>query len=604
MRLKLRKHYNRKKYSLSFYRLVSLELAVVVVWHFRIVFFLGPFLIFGCWYYVILLGNIKKNLLRLCFLSSQWQLIFLFRFPRLSNAISMKIKSLIPFLKKDKPRAAAGRPAVNGTAGTPTPTPNSGSSKSSSHSKSTTAKHAPKHPPKHKGQQFSNQGLNVNAPRPDNASIDHPTVPDRPWIHIGQPLPPPMPCLVYPTSAAAGPPTPPSRTSSSGGSSGNTGENLPTRNRFAVFSVMSYNVLSQQFTSKIKHCPPQVLKQHYREQLAVGEIRRLSPDVVCLQEVTGASYDETWLPALQASGYDGIFKQKSIAAKMSPPHGDLVDGCAIFYKHDQLELLDDAALEYDTMATVFNPSTANREENGDDADDDGYVNDTDQEFLTSPDTRKRVSTRENVGLIAIFRHLDTYERLILANTHLYWNPKYADVKTIQACLLAEAVEHLARRYQSSTSSSRNNHIATPIIICGDFNSPPGPGSSLYSVYSGAATLADLAKHEASDMHGRQYGRFTDPDVKWNCAKQLALRSAYEAPITGAQLIPFTTYSPDYRGITDYIWYSTPTLAVEDVLGPVHSEYLNGVPGFPSKHYPSDHISIMVRFKLRLSNSYY
>lgn len=487
----------------------------------------------------------------------------------------MKLKSLIPFVKekKKKKTESPAEPASkhtpkpdSGTTSSSTPIASGGvpsdssipptPSASSKPWRTRTIKHNnPTHPPKHKGQELSNQNsvlASANGHVSPSSSKAH--LPIREWITVGHPLPPPLPCLVYPTHNASAP----------------TKDDDPDL-RASTFTVMSYNVLSPNREHEFAYCG--VLKTGARERMALAEIRLLSPDIVCLQEVTGARYVETWMPSLRASGYESIYKQKSSEAKLHPPANTRVEGCAIFYKKDHFTLLDERRINYDSPEP----------------------DDTDPHLHSSKDTHTRLATKDDIGIIAVLRHFESFERVIVANTQLTHDPKLQDVKIIQGCLLAEAVENIAKEYQNYASTSRDNKLATPIIICGDFNTIPS--SSLYQVYSGDTTLDTLLKKRTSYLHDRSYGRFTDHDFKWNSTRRLDLQSAYTSSNTGDQRIPFTLFTPQSRQVSDYIWYSKPTLAVDSVLGPVAHEYLT-VAGFPSEHFPSSHISIMVRFKLR------
>ena len=71
--------------------------------------------------------------------------------------------------------------------------------------------------------------------------------------------------------------------------------------------------------------------------------------------------------------------------------------------------------------------------------------------------------RGNVGLICLLKHIESGKEIIVANTHLHWNPKYDYVKYAQSFWL-----------QLKISKFMENHNATkaPVIICGDFNSKP------------------------------------------------------------------------------------------------------------------------------------
>jgi CCR4-NOT transcription complex subunit 6 len=63
-------------------------------------------------------------------------------------------------------------------------------------------------------------------------------------------------------------------------------------------------------------------------------------------------------------------------------------------------------------------------------------------------------------------------------------------------------------------------------------------------------------------------------------------------------MPFTNYTPGFADVIDYIWYSTNTLEVVDVLGPPDPAYLKRVPAFPNWHFPADHIQIMSEFVIK------
>lgn len=458
----------------------------------------------------------------------------------------MKLKSLVPFLRLKKK--------------TSNPTVANGSQASSTST--------PQHPPKHKGQQFSSNIASSSSSKQNDKPQDIPR--ERAWIYVGEPLPPRLPG-VAPTSAAA----------SSTVSSANDSSIDQAREVYTTFTVMSYNVLCQSYTAKYTYTPPISLALQFREQLALREIRQLNPSILCLQEVSGFSYFNVWLPAMRMAGYEGIFKQKGSAKDVPPSHVGNIDGCATFWRRDQFGLLEEWAFEYGLLVSE---------------------NHTDPELLKSKDS-ERLTGKDQVGLIVVLRHLESSERVIVANTHIFWNPKYSDVKTIQACLLVEEVERTARRYQNPTSTSRNNQLATPLIICGDFNSTPS--SDVYRVYSGESTLADIISNpESSGLHGRDYGRFTDPIYKWNIARYLSLKSAYSTPFGDGQRIPFTNYTPDFTAVIDYLWYSTATLSVEAVLEEVDPAHVKSVLGFPSEFCPSDHISIMAKFKLRINSGHY
>ena len=57
------------------------------------------------------------------------------------------------------------------------------------------------------------------------------------------------------------------------------------------------------------------------------EIKQYDCDIVCLQEVQEEHYITHFDPTLKALGYRSVFKKRT---------GDKMDGCAIFYKKDNV----------------------------------------------------------------------------------------------------------------------------------------------------------------------------------------------------------------------------------------------------------------------------
>ncbi|OZJ01903.1 hypothetical protein BZG36_05359, partial [Bifiguratus adelaidae] len=99
---------------------------------------------------------------------------------------------------------------------------------------------------------------------------------------------------------------------------------------------------------------------------------------------------------------------------------------------------------------------------------------------------------------------------------------------------------------------------------------PVTGSGVYDYVSKGSVSAD---HE--DLQDHDYGSFTASGLSHN----LGLRTGFE-------------------GVIDYIWYTTSSLSISGLLGPVDKSYLGRIVGFPHAHYPSDHVCILAEFKLR------
>jgi mRNA deadenylase 3'-5' endonuclease subunit Ccr4 len=61
---------------------------------------------------------------------------------------------------------------------------------------------------------------------------------------------------------------------------------------------------------------------------------------------------------------------------------------------------------------------------------------------------------------------------------------------------------------------------------------------------------------------------------------------------------------DFKGIIDYVFYSTQLMRVLGVLGPLDPEWLqtNKIVGCPHPNVPSDHFSLLVEFELNPSTN--
>lgn len=195
------------------------------------------------------------------------------------------------------------------------------------------------------------------------------------------------------------------------------------------FKLMSYNILSQDLLMKHLYLYMNIrqerLSWRQRMQNLQREILKLDPDILCLQEM---QYDH--LPVLvqrltASSGkrLEYVYKKKT---------GDRTDGCAIIYDSCKFKLLRQHGVEmYDVSVPLLN--------------------------------------RENVALLAKFRlkgssptkqeekEPEQAKEVIVATTHLLYNPRRDDVRVAQVGRLLSAIR----------SFGADN---TPVVLTGDFNS--------------------------------------------------------------------------------------------------------------------------------------
>lgn len=360
-----------------------------------------------------------------------------------------------------------------------------------------------------------------------------------------------------------------------------------------TIKILTYNILCDKYATmeKYEYVPSGALSWDYRKEKIMEEIQAADADIICLQEVNTESFKEFFCMKLADNDYKGVFWPRSRARTMTDQEAKLVDGCATFYKSSKYILLDKQLVDFTSLA-INRPDMKNQ-----------------------MDIFKRVMPRDNIAIITFFENRLSGERLIVANTHIFSNPRYADVKAIQTAILMEFLTRQAAKYAdwpactskkpyansadnspSSASSFSLDGVpaasrtypdgpSIPLFIVGDFNSQPG------SAVQHLLSMGYMAPGHM-DLWPYSYGKFTRAP---GMAHPFWLRSAYAALDKTADAVRFTNYTTRFEGVLDYIWYSEDAFVVVRLLGGVDEEYLRRTPGFPNWHFPSDHICLLAEF---------
>jgi len=112
----------------------------------------------------------------------------------------------------------------------------------------------------------------------------------------------------------------------------------------------------------------------------------------------------------------------------------------------------------------------------------------------------------------------------------------------------------------------------------------------------------------------QEGRISTkhPDFKDLGYKQCLQRISYHSDRTteythgfklstaySQDVMPYTNYTFDFRGIIDYIFYSKPSMSPLGLLGPLDTQWLGEqkVVGAPHPSIPSDHFPLLTELEL-------
>jgi len=329
------------------------------------------------------------------------------------------------------------------------------------------------------------------------------------------------------------------------------------------FRVLSYNVLAQNLLQGhhylYRDTPTQALEWDYRWAGLRREVVDLAPDIVCLQEVQFREPDyftSSYLPFFTSRGYRHVSK---------PRTGDKKDGCVIFFRGDIFDLDCVSEMEYRIP-------------------------------------RVQVLDRDNVGLVCRLVPRGAAGALVIATTHLLYNPKREDIRLAQTALLLAEVDRLATR----PAGELGGYL--PTILTGDLNSDP---SSL--VYQLLATGAVSYQGACTSRGRRPLPSKLLPDAlglsdscQWQVKLEqrgqgekfqvgsgglhhgLGLMSAYPPA-------PGVSTHQDSWTLVDYIFSSRhPALSLRGRLSlpsPAQAERL------PSLASPSDHLPLVADFLL-------
>jgi CCR4-NOT transcription complex subunit 6 len=290
--------------------------------------------------------------------------------------------------------------------------------------------------------------------------------------------------------------------------------------------------------------------------------------------------------------YDSLFYPKSRARTMDEYSRKAVDGCATFWKtnkynlstnNGRFSLVEKHLIEFQQIA-MQRP-----------------------ELRKTEDVYNRVMIKDNIAVLTLLESKDTHAaRIIVANAHLHWDPNYKDVKLVQTAMLVEELGQMANTW-SGLSSRHPTHavyaanpLKLPVIIAGDFNSMPSSG-----VYEFLST--GVIRQDHDDFGTYKYGKYTTDGLYCRTAFKSAYSHIQEEPHEGgggdgSELPPgaimWTNYTPGFRGVIDYVWYGTAGVSVTGVLAGVDRGYAEGVVGFPNWHHPSDHIPLVVGFRIK------
>ena len=361
-----------------------------------------------------------------------------------------------------------------------------------------------------------------------------------------------------------------------------------------VFRVMTFNILAQAYISLSMYkayptCDHIIYK--YREDLIVSHIGEVRPDIIGLQEVGVTEY-HSLSRRLGTLGYCSVHLPMPY---QSPSKG----------KGGLCLLWNGGTQTFPSSNNPTDPKNGGQSRN--------IVLEHYQFYpLITPATHTLTNLIGSSNLVvepelrilclaymqlAIFRF--TYSKsanktLIVANTHLHYDPSKPYIKTIQMSIACSILDRVTQWPGLEKAA---------VVFMGDFNSIPLKYASdefdtvpegTAPFMSGVYELATLGSIDASHSHLAMPLSAPNTAPPVTLTHKQNLRSAY-VEVTGSE--PYcTNHTQKFRNVIDYIFYGNNNkIGPVRVLMPPTSAYLDKYVTLPNADWPSDHIDLVCDF---------
>lgn len=189
--------------------------------------------------------------------------------------------------------------------------------------------------------------------------------------------------------------------------------------KLSSFRVMQWNLLAQALSTgddNFVMCPAEALVWDNRKLHILEEILTYDATVVCVEEVDHFTY---MCDTLSKAGYNGCFFAKPDSPCLYTPDNSGPDGCSVFWKTEELELLDTKNINL---------------------------------YMDSGEKTNQVA------VLCKFSHKLSKNNFFVAVTHLkskkpYFQERHQQGKYLEQVLLQQTE-------------------GSPLILCGDFNAEP------------------------------------------------------------------------------------------------------------------------------------
>ncbi len=334
------------------------------------------------------------------------------------------------------------------------------------------------------------------------------------------------------------------------------------------FRIVTYNILAEIYATQQQYpyCDLWALSWEFRFQNILREIIDACPDVICLQEVQADHYETHLYNALSDNGFEGVYKQKTRA---SMGMAGKVDGCALFWRRSKFHLVESYSIEFNELAQRQATQVLGMNPRSDEC--MAYLN-----RLSKDNVAQLVVLELAHPALSSRSGRDSINQVCIANTHLYSNKDFPDVKLWQSWQLLQELETFIH--------SRGANL--PLMICGDFNSTPD--TAVYGLLSRQSVHPGHPDVNMNNNDDSTPGILPDA---MGISHSFQLGSVYNTVI--GKEPHATNYTAAFKGVLDYMWYSAqnlrPLSAAPIPEEPALTEHGEAL---PSTQYSSDHIMLI------------
>ena len=248
-----------------------------------------------------------------------------------------------------------------------------------------------------------------------------------------------------------------------------------------TITFMSYNILADGFyiNSHKKTCDEKYLQWDYRWKLIKSQILAYKPDIIAMQEPTMKMYKKFLKNTMQDT-----FNMKGYhAPKFYSRHGDEKQSDALFINQDKFDIIGAKIIQFnDILATIENLNDYTKKSQKQTIKpaifENISANNGDQSCYKTGFWQLMKYRKDSAIIALIKRKNDSMDKCFaICASHLYFDPKFPDIKAGQAYLLNNAVyieidKMLSNMQRKGLIESNLNVEDIPIALGIDANALP------------------------------------------------------------------------------------------------------------------------------------